>query len=84
MLIIAAITVMTIILAIIGIQVIFILKDLRKIMKRTDNILGKFEKIGLNMENGYGEIEGFIKGIKKLFVVVEHLSESRRKKDAKK
>ena len=83
-LIVASITVMTVILAIIGIQLVFILKDVKKITRRTDSIMGRLEKIGVNIEHGYGEIAGFITGMKKLFVVAEHLSESKKKKDGKK
>ena len=46
--------------------------------------MSKVESFGLNIEHSFGEITGFVTGIKKLLVVAEHLSERKRKKDGKK
>jgi hypothetical protein len=54
----------TIILVIIGIQLIFILNDLRKILIKINLIIEGFEKIGLSFEHGLEEIIGFISGFK--------------------
>ena len=82
--IIAAITVMTIILSIIGVQLIVILKDFRIILRRVNNISEQIEKIGFNIGQGYSEVIGFVSGVKKLLMVVDQLSEKKRLKHGKK
>lgn len=75
-LIIAAITVMTVILTIIGVQLIFILKDIRKVLSRINKITDQIEKVGMNITHGSAEIIGFVAGVRKLFTVIEHISET--------
>lgn len=83
-LIVAAITVMTVILTVIGIQIIFILKDVRKLLSQTANIVTQIEKVGFNLTHGYGEIIGFVSGMKKMITVIDHISEKKKNKHAKK
>lgn len=81
----AAITVMTVVLTVVGIQLILTLKDIRKLIVRVDTILAQIERAGFNITHGYGEILGFITGIKKLLSAVDHVSKkASTKKHAKK
>ena len=66
-------TVTTILLVVVGIQLIFILKDFRKLLKRVNNIVDQLEKIGVSFEHGFSEISGFISAIKTLFRLVNTL-----------
>lgn len=75
-LIVAAVTIMTVVLTIIGIQLIFILKDVRRIIHRADNLMDSLEAVGLNVSHGYGEVIGFITGVKKILNVVDYISTS--------
>ena len=79
-LIVAAITVMTILLTVIGIQLIFILRDVRHIIKRADMLTMELEKIGVNISDSYGEVIGFASSIKKLFHVIDYVSERKKSK----
>ena len=79
-LLISAITVMTIILTIIGVQLIFVLKDLRIFLTKSNNIISELEKIGLGVESGYSEFLGFFTGIKKFFTIMDYISEKKSKK----
>lgn len=63
-------TTTTILLIIIGIQLIFILKDIRKLLKKVNNIINEMEKIGVSFEHGFSEITGFISGIKLIFRLI--------------
>jgi len=54
----------TIILVVVGIQLIFILNDIRKLLKKINLIIDSFEKIGLSFEHGLEEITGFVSAFK--------------------
>ncbi|MCX7881117.1 MAG: hypothetical protein N2482_01225 [Patescibacteria group bacterium] len=64
-------TISTIFLIIIGIQLIFLLKELRLLVKKANLIIGGFEKIGSSLENGLSEIVGFINGIKLIIKAID-------------
>lgn len=64
-------TVSTILLVIIGIQFIFVLKEVHKLVKKANGIVEGFEKVGGSVEHGFAEILGFFSGIKTLFKVVD-------------
>lgn len=79
-LLISAITVMTVILTVIGIQLVFVLKDLRIFLTKANNIISELEKIGLGVEHGYSDFLGFFTGIKKFFTIMDYISEKKSKK----
>ncbi len=64
-------TVTTILLIIVGVQFIFVLRELRKILIKANAIIASFEKVGMTLDHGLGEIHGFISGLKTLFKVVD-------------
>jgi hypothetical protein len=64
-------TVTTILLVIVGIQLIFVLRDLRKTIRKINGIIEGFEKVGGSVEHGFAEILGFFSGIKTIFKVVD-------------
>ncbi len=64
-------TVSTILLVVIGIQLIFGLKELRVTIKKVNGIIGAFEKVGGSVEHGFNEILGFFAGIKTMFNIVD-------------
>jgi len=75
-------TVTTILLVVIGIQLIFVLKELQKTMKKVNSIIDNFEKVGISLENSFSEITGFTSGIKTIFKVVDffHAKKNSRSK----
>lgn len=83
-LIVAAITIMTVILTIIGVQLIFILKEVRRLLVRVDTVVSEIEKIGLGIGHGYSEISGFISGAKNIFMLTDFLASRKKKKNDKK
>ncbi len=78
----SAITVMTVILTIVGIQLILFLRELSKTMKRINGIVDELEKIGMHVGHGAGELVGFVSGIKGFIKIVDLLS--KKKKNDKK
>ncbi len=75
-----ALTVSTILLVVVGIQLIFILKELRLVLKKINEIIAAFEKVGVSVEHGFSEVLGFFSGIKTLFKLINILQ---TKKDGK-
>lgn len=64
-------TITTILLVIVGIQFIFVLREIHKIVKKVNGIIEGFEKVGGSVEHGFAEILGFFSGIKTIFKVVD-------------
>lgn len=77
--IISATTIMTVLLTIIGVQLVFVLRDLRKLLTRANNIMDEFEKIGSGLSQGYSEVTAFVSGIGKLLQVVDLVTKSKKK-----
>lgn len=73
-------TITTFFLIVIGIQLIFVLKELRKILSKTNQVIEGFEKIGLNIEHGFSEFIGFFAGFKTLLKIFDSIT---AKKDGK-
>jgi len=64
-------TVTTVLLVVVGIQLIFVLKELRKTLKKVNGIIENFEKIGTSVEHSFSEITGFVSGLKTIFKVID-------------
>ncbi len=52
-------TISTILLVIVGIQLIFVLKELRLTLKKINGIIVAFEKVGGSVEHGFSEVWDF-------------------------
>lgn len=61
----------TIFSVIIGIQLIFLLKEMRTTLKTANKIVAGFEEIGTNVEHGFHEVAGFVNGFKTILKVFE-------------
>jgi uncharacterized protein YoxC len=70
----------TILLVIIGLQLIFILIDLRKILKKINQIIEGFEKVGTSLEHGFDEVLGFFSGVKVLLKIFDLFEKKNGKK----
>lgn len=79
----AVITIMTIMLTIIGIQLIAVLKDVRVFLKRVNTVSAELEKIGVSLGHGYSEVIGFVSGLKSLFFILNLLAKKKHKKHDK-
>lgn len=66
-------TITTILLIIVGIQLVFVLKEFRLTLKRVNQIIEGFEKIGVSFDHGLKEVAGFILGIKTLYKIIDKL-----------
>ena len=73
-------TVTTVLLVVVGIQLIFVLKELRKTLKKVNGIIENFEKVGMSVEHSFSELTGFVSGLKTIFKVIDFIH---TKKNAK-
>lgn len=73
-------TVSTIFVVIIGIQLILILKELRKSLKKVNNIVDGFESIGMGLEHGLAEIVGFFNGFRVIAKTLDIFSHKKNEK----
>jgi hypothetical protein len=77
--IVAAVTVTTVIFTVVGIQLILILKDLRKIVKKVNVLSVHLEQFGINVSSGYSELIGFLVGFKKVLHVIDVVADKNAK-----
>lgn len=73
-------TITTILLIVVGIQLIFVLKDLRITLKKVNKIIGGFEKVSESVEHGFGEISGFVNSIKTIVKIVDLFQSKKHEK----
>ena len=73
-------TITTILLIVVGIQLVFVLKELRKTLVKVNTIITGFEKIGFSLDHGLKEVGGFILGLKTLSKIIDRFQ---TKKNAK-
>lgn len=83
LLIISAVIVMTVLLTIISVQLVFVLKDLRKFLVNANQIIEEFNKVGTGLTSGYHELVGFISGVKKIIEVIDFTTKKRHKDNEK-
>jgi hypothetical protein len=74
-----ALTLSTTFLIIIGVQLIFLLRDIRKITKKIITIIESLEKFGLSLEHGFSEILGFVAGFKTILKLTDFLKKKNGK-----
>lgn len=70
----------TILLIVIGLQLIFLLKELRQAIKNANKIIEGFESVGVGLEHGLAEVGGFINGFKALLKIIEHTHKKKNEK----
>jgi hypothetical protein len=75
----SAITIMTVIFTIVGIQLIFILRDMRTLVSKANSVVSEVEKLGGSFGNGYSELMGFFGGVKNVFHLVDAISKKKKK-----
>ncbi len=70
-------TVTTVLLIVVGWYLIFLLRDLRKLIGKINGIIDAFEKVGASLDHGLGELHGFITGFKTLTRVIDIFHKNR-------
>lgn len=73
-------TVSTVFLIAIGIQLFIVLLELRKTLKSINTIIAGFESIGVGLEHGLSEVVGFLNGFKSLLKLGDILKKNEKSK----
>jgi len=81
-LLIVVISVLTILLVIVGIQVIFILREIRQTIHHVNSTLNIVDKVVTGLKNPFEEFGGLIQGLKGGLKVVESFGNWMHKKTA--
>ncbi|MEX1052494.1 MAG: hypothetical protein WEC80_01445 [Patescibacteria group bacterium] len=83
-LLITTLAITTLFLILVGINIIFVLIELRKVLKKINSIAEGFEKLGQGLGHGLKETVSFFVGFKSLFkllkVIGKDKSDRKRKK----
>ena len=80
---ITSVKIITLFIALIGIQLIKVLKEIRAILLKVEETVESFEKIGTGLETGFGEVSGFFTGIKSIFKIVDLIGKKKNEKREK-
>ena len=70
-LLIIVLSISTILLTVVGIQIVMILQNIKKVLTRTNKIIDGFDAIGTGLKHGIGEATGFINGFKTIMKIVD-------------
>ncbi|NCO88329.1 hypothetical protein AUK04_05120 [Candidatus Roizmanbacteria bacterium CG2_30_33_16] len=73
-------TVSTILAIIIGIQLIFVLKELRKALLNVNKVVSGLESVSVGIENEFSEVLGFVKGLRNIFKIIDNLNRKKNEK----
>ncbi len=61
----------TCLLIIIGVQLIFVLRELKKTLHSVNRIVEGFDSLGAGLDHGLSEVAGFMNGFKALLKIVD-------------
>ncbi len=73
-------TITAVLFVIIGVQLIFLLKELRKTLKGINTIIQGFESMGVGLNHGAAEIVGFFNGFKSLIKLFDLFGDKKNEK----
>ncbi len=69
----------TVIMTIVGIQLIFVLYQARSILTQATKIIKGFDSVGTGLQHGIGELTGFVNGFKTIMKIIELYNNNRKK-----
>lgn len=73
----------TILLTVVGIQLIFVLSEARKALKNVNKIIQGLDAAGIGLQHGLGEIAGFVNGFKSIMKIVDIISHQKKNETTK-
>lgn len=73
-------TITAVFFVIIGIQLIFVLKELRKTLRSINAVAQGFESMGMGLEHGLAEVVGFFNGFKSLIKMFDFFGDKKNEK----
>lgn len=73
-------SVTTLLLIFVGVQLIFVLREIRWILQKANNIVSGFEKLGVSVEQGMSEMHGFMSAMKVMLKVAQVIRDKKNDK----
>lgn len=70
-LLIIVLSISTVLLTVVGIQLFFVLRAVNKTLQNVNKIVSGFDAIGVGLKHGLGEATGFINGFKTIIKIVD-------------
>ncbi len=70
-LLIIVLSISTVVLTVVGIQLVMVLNSLKKTLDNANKIISGFDAIGIGLKHGIGEATGFINGFKTILKIVD-------------
>jgi len=74
-------TLTSVLLVIVGVQLFFVLKELHRTLNRVNTIIDSFESLGVGLDHGLTEVVGFVNGIKTIFTALDHITHRKNDKN---
>jgi hypothetical protein len=81
LLLIIVLAISCVLLVVVGIQVIFVLRELRSTLKRVNNVVDGFESLGVGLDHGLTEVVGFFNGFKSIAKALEIVHQHKKTND---
>lgn len=78
----AVVTVLTILLTVIGVQVVYILKEVREMLRKFNGMVDDGAKLTKSLTTSVGSLAGFGAGLKAAVKLVELLKGRKKEKEA--
>lgn len=63
----------TLVLVFVGYEMFQVLKEVKNILIRMNNVVGGLERMSTSVESGFNEVAGFVGGAKSVFSILEIL-----------
>ena len=70
----------TFLLIVVGVQLIFVLKEIRRAIVAVNKVIASFESLGVGLDSGFHEVVGFLNGFKTILKLVDTVSHKRNEK----
>ncbi len=65
---------------IVGFQLYFVLRELKKLITRMHTVVSGFEHMGQGMNHGFTEIIGFVNGVKTILKIAENITSKKNER----
>ncbi|NTU73070.1 hypothetical protein HGB07_02750 [Candidatus Roizmanbacteria bacterium] len=80
LLLIIVLSLTTILLILVGVQLFLVLRDIRATLVRVNRIIEGFENMGVGLDHGIGEVIGFVNGFKTLLKTFDLINHKKHEK----
>ena len=66
-----SLVIVTSLILILGVQLYLTILEVKKFIRRSNQLVDEVAKVGLNLRSGYSEVYGFISGFRRLLTIAD-------------